>query len=106
MFAQKQPQQLRRRFQALLRDYKLKKVGKPALKQKGIEIIVALEKLGENLTEDEKAFKERFSVNADALMQAVEEDGLGGRSAQALMGAAGKQIGGARRLSETESLKV
>ncbi len=46
MFAQKQPDQLRLRLAALQRDVKMKKLAKDSFNRQAVEILVALKKLG------------------------------------------------------------
>jgi len=56
MFANKQPAQLRMKFEQLKEDLKLKRVTQGAHKAQAVEILTALKKLGEELSAEEQAF--------------------------------------------------
>eukprot|EP00818_Percolomonas_sp_WS_P006821 CAMPEP_0117447496 /NCGR_PEP_ID=MMETSP0759-20121206/6907_1 /TAXON_ID=63605 /ORGANISM="Percolomonas cosmopolitus, Strain WS" /LENGTH=184 /DNA_ID=CAMNT_0005239837 /DNA_START=45 /DNA_END=599 /DNA_ORIENTATION=- len=56
MFAKAQPAQLRNRFDELQRDYKLGKVPKDEYTQQTIEVLAALQRLGERLSDQEEQF--------------------------------------------------
>lgn len=62
MFAAKQPQALRERLNELERDFKLGKVAKDKHKMVRKEILTALKKLGDELTEVEEEFLNDFST--------------------------------------------
>ena len=56
LFALAQPKGLRERLAGLQRDKKLGKISKAAATEQALEILTALRKLGDTLTEDEDAF--------------------------------------------------
>jgi len=91
MFAQKQPDQLRLRLAALQRDAKLKSggVSKDAFQRQAVEILVALKKMGTELTAEEAAFLDSLS-SAAQLESAV--DSVGDVTQAGLMSAASKQV--------------
>lgn len=56
MFAKAQPAQLRNKLEELQRDYKLGKIEKKIFTQQSIEVLTALQRLGESLSEQEERF--------------------------------------------------
>ena len=74
MFAQKQPDQLRLRLASLQRDVKIKQISKDAFQRQAVEILVALKKMGVELTAEEAAFLESLSSSAQ-LESAVDNVG-------------------------------
>jgi len=91
MFAQKQPDQLRLRLASLQRDAKLKSggVSKDAFQRQAVEILVALKKMGTELTAEESAFLASLS-SAAQLESAV--DSVGDVTQAGLMNEASKQV--------------
>jgi hypothetical protein len=92
MFANKQPDQLRLRLAALQRDVKLKAAGalsKEAFQRQAVEILVALKKMGTELTPEEAAYLESAS-SAAQLESAV--DNVGDVVQASLTSAASKQV--------------
>lgn len=89
MFAQKQPDQLRKRLATLKRELKLKRLARDAFNQQAVEILVALKKLDTELSAEEQAFMDKMS-SARHLEDAV--DGLGSGAQQNLMSAASSAI--------------
>lgn len=73
LFAKKQPEQLRMRLANLTRDHRLGKVEEEVFKAQSIEIILALKKLGEDLTAEEKHFLESSSDVASRFESADKE---------------------------------
>lgn len=63
MFAEKQPQALRSRFEQLERDLKLQKISKVACDVQLLEILTALSKLGVSLSAKEQKTLEMLSEN-------------------------------------------
>jgi len=61
MFASKQPQQLRSRLEELERDRHLNKINQQDFEAKKLEVLVALSKLEEPLSEEEQEFLVCFS---------------------------------------------
>ena len=62
LFATKQPGQLRLRLSQLQRDIKIKKLNKDQFNQQTCEILLALQKLGEKLSDEELHFLSTQSV--------------------------------------------
>jgi hypothetical protein len=91
MFAQKQPDQLRLRLASLQRDAKLKSggVSQDAFQRQAVEILVALKKMGTELTAEESAFLASLS-SAAQLESAV--DSVGDVTQAGLMNEASKQV--------------
>ena len=89
MFANKQPDQLRLRLAALQRDVKIKQITKEAFQRQAVEILVALKKMGTELTAEEVTFLESLSSSAQ-LESAV--DNVGDVTQGALMNAASVQV--------------
>eukprot|EP00002_Diphylleia_rotans_P011717 TRINITY_DN2307_c0_g1_i1.p1 TRINITY_DN2307_c0_g1~~TRINITY_DN2307_c0_g1_i1.p1 ORF type:complete len:194 (-),score=69.78 TRINITY_DN2307_c0_g1_i1:139-720(-) len=56
LFAKKQPGQLRERLAVLQRDVRLQKISEATYTQQAVEIIIALKKLGEQLSPEEAQF--------------------------------------------------
>ncbi|KAL0246537.1 hypothetical protein GEMRC1_007749 [Eukaryota sp. GEM-RC1] len=79
MFAAAQPGQLRQHLQNLTRDCKLNKLSKPHFIEQKLEILVALKKLGETLTEKEDGF---ISKHTNPNLQSFEGVGSGYASTQ------------------------
>lgn len=89
MFAQKQPDQLRSRLASLQRDVKIKQLTREAYHRQAGEILVALKKMGSDLTADETALLESLSSSAQ-LESAV--DSVGDATQSELMSAASVQV--------------
>lgn len=88
-FAQKQPDQLRLRLATLQRDVKIKQMTKEAFQRQAVEILVALKKMGTELTAEEQTFMDSMSSSAQ-LESAV--DNVGDVTQNSLLSAAGSQI--------------
>jgi len=89
MFANKQPDQLRNRLAVVQRELKLKHISKERFNQEAVEILIALKRLGTELSEEEKQFLEKMS-SARYLESAV--DNLGSTTQSDLMSQARTQI--------------
>lgn len=89
MFARKQPDQLRLRLAALQRDVKIKQLSKDAFQRQAVEILVALKKMGTELTAEEATFLDSLSSSAQ-LESAV--DNVGDVTQQSLINAASTQV--------------
>ncbi|KAL0212309.1 hypothetical protein RCL1_005935 [Eukaryota sp. TZLM3-RCL] len=74
LFAAAQPGQLRQHLQNLTRDAKLNKIPKPDFILQKLEILVALQKLGEPLTEKEEGF---LTKHTNPSLQNFESVGSG-----------------------------
>lgn len=74
MFAQGDQRNLRRRLAILKREEILKKISKADFDNQASEILVALKKMGENLTEEEQEFLEKRSSSRH-LEEAVDSLG-------------------------------
>jgi len=72
MFATKQPDQLRKRLASLQRELKLKNIGRELFNQQAAEILVALKKMGTELTIEEREFMDNMS-NTRHLESAVSD---------------------------------
>ncbi|KAL6081987.1 hypothetical protein STEG23_002241, partial [Scotinomys teguina] len=70
LFAKKQPGQLRTRLAEMDRDLMVGKLDRDLFTQQKVEILTALRKLGEKLTEDDEAF---LSANAGAALSQFEK---------------------------------
>ena len=88
-FAQKQPDQLRLRLATLQRDVKIKQITREVFQRQSVEILVALKKMGTDLTPEEQAFMDSMSSSAQ-LESAV--DNVGDVTQNSLLSAAGSQI--------------
>merc|ERR1719468_61300 len=71
MFAKREPSALRARLASLQQDHKLGRVSDDAFQDQAEEVIVALKKLGEELTMEEKAILEA-SDDAMQLFKAAD----------------------------------
>lgn len=89
MFAQKQPDQLRKRLATLKRELDLKHISKDAFNQQASEVLLALQKLGTELSEQEKTFLEQMS--STRLMESAQ-DRVGVGAKQNIISAAASQI--------------
>lgn len=89
MFAQKQPDQLRKRLAGLRRELDLKHISEPQFNRQAVEVLVALKKLGTALKPDEQAFLDTMST-ARQLESAVNS--LGSGAQRNLMSEASSQI--------------
>jgi len=74
LFASKQPGNLRQKLVEIDRDFKVGKLDKDLFAQQKLEVIAALAKLGEDLSEDEKAFFENNSDSSMKKFAAVKEN--------------------------------
>lgn len=70
LFAKKQPGQLRTRLAEMDRDLMVGKLERELYTQRKVEILTALRKLGEKLTEDDETF---LSANASAVLSQFEK---------------------------------
>lgn len=70
LFAKKQPGQLRTRLAEMDRDLMVGKLERDLYTQQKVEILTALRKLGEKLTEDDETF---LSANAGAVLSQFEK---------------------------------
>ncbi|MDP2437799.1 MAG: hypothetical protein Q8P67_18820 [archaeon] len=96
MFAQKQPGQLRDRLVELQMNVKLGKMTRESVTQQAVEILAALDKLGEDLSPAERSFLAQH--NTESLSQFRSATVGVGTSAQAgLVAMAGSQISKASR---------
>jgi hypothetical protein len=89
LFAQKQPDQLRLRLSALHRDVKIKQISKEQFQRQAVEILVALKKMGTELTSEEATFLAGLSSSAQ-LESAV--DNVGDVTQSSLLNAASAQV--------------
>ena len=74
MFAQGDQSNLRKRLAVLKREEILKKISTPAYENEASEILVALKKMGEELSEEEQAFLDKRSSSRH-LEEAVDSLG-------------------------------
>ena len=96
MFARRQPNELRQRYHELERDYRLQKLPADAFHIGAVEILVALKKLGEELTDGERAFLAEHGSGALKDFERVDaESQISGRSS--LLSQAGAAISEARK---------
>jgi len=72
LFALQQPEQLRAKLATLRRDTKLGKAEAGATQQM-LEILAALKKLGEEMSEEDRAFLEAHMSQEMAAFEAVED---------------------------------
>ncbi|XP_071515677.1 protein LZIC-like isoform X3 [Panulirus ornatus] len=70
MFAKKQPDQLREKLSQIERDHKISKLGLDSYTQQKVEILSALQKLGESLAAPEQSF---LDVHASSLMKNFDQ---------------------------------
>jgi hypothetical protein len=78
MFAKREPAALRGRLTKLQEEYKLGRLPVASFRTSCVEVIVALKKLGEELTADERAF---LDTNTDARRQFEAADKAIGEAA-------------------------
>lgn len=64
LFAQRQPQAIRDRFNALRRDFTLNKLSEQSFLNQSLEMLNALQSMGEKLTPEEQAIMDRCSSTA------------------------------------------
>jgi hypothetical protein len=88
MFANKQPAQLRQRLVQIQRDNKLGKVETSRFEQESLEILTALQSLGENLSAEEKNFLQKNSNAALSAFEKVKSDDL----SSSVLKAAGNEV--------------
>eukprot|EP00695_Tsukubamonas_globosa_P004002 TRINITY_DN968_c0_g1_i1.p1 TRINITY_DN968_c0_g1~~TRINITY_DN968_c0_g1_i1.p1 ORF type:complete len:189 (+),score=76.46 TRINITY_DN968_c0_g1_i1:58-624(+) len=93
LFARKQPAQLRQRLATLQRDAKLKGIPQDVIAQQAVEILVALKKLGEELTPAEAQYLSENASKALADFETVSEGDVGA----GLLSSAGSQIAKAQK---------
>ncbi|XP_022699322.1 protein LZIC-like isoform X3 [Varroa jacobsoni] len=74
LFAKKQPQQLRLRLSELERDMKILRSSPEMHTRQKLEILMALRKLGEELSSEEAAFVEKHSNSDMRQFEKVSED--------------------------------
>ena len=74
MFAKKEPAALRRRLAEMDRDVKLGKRDADSVTAQAVEILVALKRLGEPLSDKENAFLQQHKSASMAEFEAVDED--------------------------------
>ena len=89
LFALRQPDQLRSRLAALHRDLKIKQISKDSFQRQAVEILVALKKMGTELTSEEQTFLDSLSSSAQ-LESAV--DNVGDVTQHSLMSQASVQV--------------
>jgi len=78
MFALKQPAQLRERLAYLQREHKLGNVGLTPYTQQAVEILTALKKLKQTLSDEELAFIKKHMSDDLAAFEAVDDEKLAG----------------------------
>lgn len=74
MFALKQPVALRDRLATLQREYKLNTIDSKLFNQQAVEILTALKKLKQTLTDEELSFMQQHMSEDLAAFEAVDED--------------------------------
>jgi hypothetical protein len=89
-FAAREPGALRARLARLAQDAKLGRVSAAAHARGALEVVLALQRLGEELAPEEKALLESASAAQRAAFEAASADGAVGEAAlKALAGGAG-----------------
>jgi Beta-catenin-interacting protein ICAT len=96
MFANKQPTQLRERLGDLQRDVKLGVIAKGDVTQQAVEILVALQQLGEKLSASELYYLEQHRTAALSQFTSAST-GVGQAAQSDLEQLAGRQISGAQK---------
>lgn len=71
-FARREPAALRQRLKTLAQDQKLGRVNEGTYRNQTVEIIVALKKLGEELTSEEKLFLDSASADVKKKFETAE----------------------------------
>nr|CAB3263580.1 protein LZIC-like [Phallusia mammillata] len=89
LFAKKEPGQLRTRLSGIERDYKVGKLPQDLYVQQKLEILVAVKKLGEELSYEEQSF---VAQNSKTSMRNFQEVGLGTPDEKAVLATAGSEI--------------
>ncbi|XP_032750319.1 protein LZIC isoform X1 [Rattus rattus] len=94
LFAKKQPGQLRTRLAEMDRDLMVGKLERDLHTQQKVEILTALRKLGEKLTDDDEAF---LSANAGAVLSQFEKVSTELGSGDKVLALAGFEVGKAKK---------
>jgi sugar-specific transcriptional regulator TrmB len=93
LFAKKQPGQLRQRLTALQRDMKLGKVAQDSYIQQAVEILAALKKLGEPLSNDEIQFLQaHMTQDMHDFEQATSKQNIGQGAKENILNVAASKI--------------
>ena len=91
-FAAREPAALRARLLQLGQDHKLGRLPDAGYRAKALEVVMALKKLGEELTAEERAHVDSASAEARGAFEAAAGDGAVGEAAlKALAGGAGRK---------------
>ncbi len=90
-FARREPAALRERLKKLAQDFKLGRIPESSYRGMGMEVVVALQRLGEELAPEERAFLDSASADAKKRFETAES----GLSETAVLALAAKSAGGA-----------
>ena len=99
MFANKQPDQLRKRLATLQREHKLQKLSKDSYNAQATEVLLALKRIGSELSSEEEAFLK--SQSASNLLTSAGDSTLGTGMQSNLISTASSQITKASRKGST-----
>lgn len=91
-FARREPAALRERLRQLAQDWKLGRSGEGAYRTAAVEVVVALQRLGEELTPEERATLDSASADVRKRFETAEA----GLSETAVLALAAKSAGGGR----------
>ena len=98
-FAAREPLALRARLGRLSEDLKLGRLSGPAFSRSAVEVVFALQRLGEELLSDEKALLNSASAQQKAAFEATSTDGtIGEEALKALAGAGSGVAAGAAKM--------
>lgn len=92
-FARREPAALRERLKQLSQDARLGRVAEAAYKSMAVEVVVALQRLGEELTADERGILDSASADVRKRFETAEA----GLSETAVLAMAAKAAGGDRK---------
>lgn len=76
MFANKQPDQLRLKLTQLQRDVKIKKISREVFIRQSVEILLALQRLNTELSEEEELFVKQHMSSSNQLESTTNDNGV------------------------------
>eukprot|EP01156_Anaeramoeba_ignava_P008310 Anaeramoba_ignava/a357988_170.p1 GENE.a357988_170~~a357988_170.p1 ORF type:complete len:202 (+),score=88.31 a357988_170:27-608(+) len=97
LFAKKQPGQLRQKLQNLQRDFKLGKIPEDVYTLQSVEILSALKKLGEKLSNQENSFLAENMDESLAGFETVSQNTIDGTTQREILSLAGNQVEKAKK---------
>jgi len=92
LFAQRQPEQLRQRLATLQSMYRMKKISLESVSRQSVEILIALKKMGVELTEEEAATLDKYGGSAVSQLEDIGSGGVDDTQQQSLISQAKAHI--------------